>query len=157
MANEQALEQFTESLHELLEETFDKVQGRYLDRSTSLFETLATISAEEASRPVSAICASIAAQVEHTRFYLEVCARYGRGEQVGKIDWDATWLLRTVTPDEWEALQGRLRDTHQDLLAVLRAPATWESEFAIGGAMNALVHTAYHLGEIRQALCTIKG
>jgi hypothetical protein len=157
MATGQVFEQFTKELHELLEETFEKVQGRYLDRNTSLFETLATISAEEASRPVSATCASIAAQVEHTRFYLEVCARYGRGEQVGKIDWDATWQLRSVTPDAWEALKGRLSETYQDLLAVLRTPATWESEFAMGGAMNALVHSAYHLGEIRQALCTIKG
>ena len=39
---------------------------------------------------------------------------------------------------------------------MLRIPATWESEFAIGGAMNALVHSAFHLGQIRQALCTIK-
>ena len=156
MVDEQAFAQFTESLHELLEETFEKVQGRYLDRGTSLFETLATISDEEASRPISAACASLSAQVEHTRFYLEVCARYARGEQVGKIDWDATWRLVHVTPDEWEALKGRLNDTYQDLLAVLRIPATWESEFAIGGAMNALVHSAFHLGQIRQALCTIK-
>jgi hypothetical protein len=157
MVNERAFAQFTESLHGLLEETFEKVRGRYLDRGTSLYETLATISAEEASRPVSASCAPIAAQVEHLRCYLEMCARYGRGEQPGKIDWDATWQLRSVTPEEWEALQGRLRDTYRGLLAVLRTPATWESEFAIGGAMNALVHSAYHLGEIRQALCTIKG
>ena len=33
----------------LLNETFDNVQGYYLDKGTSLFETLATISAEEAS------------------------------------------------------------------------------------------------------------
>jgi hypothetical protein len=156
MATHSAFDQFTESLHELLEETFEKVQGRYLDRGTSLIETLGTISAVEASRPVSATCASISAQVEHLRFYLEVCARYARGEDVGKIDWDATWELRSVTPDGWEALKGRLNDTYQDLLTVLRTPATWESEFAIGGAMNALVHSAYHLGEIRQALCTIK-
>jgi hypothetical protein len=38
-----------------LEETFENVHGIYLDGATSLFETLATISAEEASVPVS-IC-----------------------------------------------------------------------------------------------------
>ena len=26
----------------------------------------------------------------------------------------------------------------------------------IGGALSIVVHTAYHLGEIRQALCTLK-
>jgi hypothetical protein len=152
-----AFETFSKALFALLDETFDNVQGIYLDRRTSLFETLATVSAEEASRPVSATCASIAAQVEHTRFYLEVCARAGRGEQIGKLDWDATWQLTAVTPDEWEALKGRLRATQQDLLAVLQAPTTWEDEYAIQGALSAVVHTAYHLGEIRQALCTIKG
>jgi hypothetical protein len=157
MTDEQAFTQFTDELHELLEETFDKVQGRYLDRGTSLFETLATISAAEASLPVSASCASVAAQVEHLRFYLEVCIRSCRGEEVGEIDWNAAWQLGSVTPDEWEALQGRLRDTQQNLQIVLQTPATLEYEHGIGEAMNALVHTAFHLGQIRQALCTIKG
>ena len=147
---------FSAALQALLDETFERVQGIFLDRGTSLFETLATISAEEASRPVSVTCASIAAQVEHTRFYLEVCARYARGEHVGRVDWAATWTLTGVTPGEWEALKERLRATHQALLDALRAPATWESEFAVQGALGAVVHTAYHLGEIRQALCTIK-
>ena len=33
---------------------------------------------------------------------------------------------------------------------------TRDGEDEIGGAMAILGHTAYHLGEIRQALCTIK-
>ena len=156
MAQQFALEAYTKALAGLLDETFERVHGIYLDRGTSLFETLETISAEEASRPVSARCASIAAQVEHTRFYLEVCARYARGEEVGKVDWDATWRLTRVTSEEWDALKGRLRDTHRDVLAALESPQTWESEHAIGGAMAVVAHTAYHLGEIRQALCTIK-
>ncbi|MDQ3524712.1 MAG: hypothetical protein M3451_06625, partial [Chloroflexota bacterium] len=45
------------------EETFTDVTGIFLDRGTSMFETLATISAEEASRPVGGGCANIAAQV----------------------------------------------------------------------------------------------
>jgi len=71
----------------LFEETFEHVHGIYLDRGTSLFETLETISAEEASRPVSAKCASIAGQVEHVRFYIEVLEKYLRGEDPGKVDW----------------------------------------------------------------------
>lgn len=149
-------ELFSRALFALLDETFESVHGIFLDKGTSLFETLATISAEEASRPVSATCASIAAQVEHTRFYLAVCARYARGENVGRVDWEATWRLTSVTPEEWEALKGNLRATQQGLLEALRSPATWESEFAVQGALGAVVHTAYHLGEIRQALCTIK-
>ena len=36
-------EHFTGALYALLDETFDNVHGFYLDRGTSLFETLATI------------------------------------------------------------------------------------------------------------------
>ena len=157
MSNPTIRDQFTETLNALLDETFEQVHGIYLDRGTSLFETLETISAEEASRPVSATCASIAAQVEHVRFYLEVLGRYARGEAVGKVDWQASWRLTTVTPEEWDALKGRLRDTHRDILAVVGDAWTWEDENAIGGSMAIVAHTAYHLGEIRQALCTIKG
>ena len=157
MAQQIALESYTKALAGLLDETFERVHGIYLDRGTSLFETLETISAEEASRPVSATCASIAAQVEHVRFYLEVLGRYARGETVGKVDWEASWRLTTVTPEEWEALKGRLRDMHRDILAVVGDTRTWEDENAIGGSMAIVAHTAYHLGEIRQALCTIKG
>lgn len=148
--------QLSQELHELFGETFEQVHGRYLDRGTSLMETLATITAEEASRPVGA-CASLAAQVEHTRFYLDICTRYGRGEQVGKIDWDATWALTGVTAEEWEALKERLRAAYRELLAVLDTPQTWDHPDALGGALNALVHTAFHLGQIRQSLCTIQG
>ena len=156
MAQQIGLESYTKALSALLDETFERVQGIYLDRGTSLFETLATISAAEASRPVSATCASIAAQVEHVRFYLEVLGRYARGEAVGKVDWEASWQLTTVTPEEWDALKGRLRDTHRDILAVVGDARTWEYENAIGGSMAIAAHTAYHLGEIRQALCTIR-
>ena len=52
-------EHFTSAICTLLDETFDNVQGIYLDKGTSLFETLATISAEEASLPVGGKCATL--------------------------------------------------------------------------------------------------
>ncbi len=118
---------FTEELFGLLAETFEQVDGHYLDRGTSLFETLATISAEEASRPVSAHCASIAAQVDHTRFYLEVIGRYIRGTQVGQADWAASWQRVHVTPDEWAALIAGLHAAYQETLTLLRGITTWEA------------------------------
>ena len=82
MPNTIPAEVFTNNLFELLDETFEKVGGRYLDGGTSLFETLAAISAEAASQPVSANCASLAAQVEHVRFYLEVNEHYLLGKKI---------------------------------------------------------------------------
>jgi hypothetical protein len=147
---------FTDEFFPLLEETFENVRGIYLDKGTSLFETLDTVSAEEASRPVSASCASIAGQVEHVRFYLQVLQDYMQQKQVGKVDWAASWYLKTVTSEEWEALKQRLRSAYQDLTALAKGFETWQGEDELGGALAIVVHTAYHLGEIRQALCTIK-
>lgn len=45
-------EHFTKSLVDLREETMDHIQDYYLDKGNSLFETLATITAAEASIPV---------------------------------------------------------------------------------------------------------
>lgn len=44
-------EHFTQALLELLDEAFDNVQGYFLDKGTSMFETLATVTAAEASIP----------------------------------------------------------------------------------------------------------
>ena len=156
MSQQIAIERFTNELFPLLEETFERVHGIYLDKGTSLFETLETITAEEASRPVSARCASIAGQVEHVRFYLQVLQDYMQQKEIGKIDWAASWYLKTVTPDEWDALKQRLRATYASILSLAKSLDTWEGENKIGGALAIVVHTAYHLGEIRQALCTIK-
>ena len=51
-------------------ETFENVHG-ILDKGTSLFETLAQISADQASQPMGN-CATIAAHVAHTRYYMDV-------------------------------------------------------------------------------------
>lgn len=149
-------EHFINQLFELLDETFEKHHGRYLDKNDNLFDTLATISAEEASRPVSATCASIAAQVEHIRFYLEVNENDLLEQEVGPLDWGEIWrTVEAVTPEEWEASKTRLRETYQRLRSLMQNIDTW-GDYQIGGSLNILVHTAYHLGEIRQALCTIQ-
>ena len=147
---------FKNELFDLLDETFEQVQGIYLDKGTSFFETLETISAEEASRPVSAKCASIAAQVEHTRFYLQVLAGCIQKKEIGKIDWEKSWQLKEVTPEEWEALKKQLRETYESVLTLMKSLDTWEGEDDIGASLAILAHTAYHLGEIRQALCVVK-
>lgn len=142
---------------EAFEETFESVQGIYLDRGTSLFETLAGIDAATASRPVSATCATLAAQVDHVRFYLDVLYGYMTGNPPEKVDWKEIWrTVSAVTPDEWAAINARLHESHQRVLAMVRGFETWDGENDISGALAVLIHTAYHLGEIRQALCTLR-
>lgn len=154
-----AAEQFTQALLFLLDETFEHVHGVFLDRGTSLFETLQTISAEEASIPVGGRCATLAAQVAHVAFYLDVAAAFIRGENPGRVDWGEIWArVKGVTPEEWAATQAALRESYRRIIELAQASTgAWaHRENAVAGAMGLVAHTAYHLGEIRQALCALK-
>jgi len=147
---------FRAALLALLDETFIEVKGIYLDRGTSMLETLATVSAEEASRPVGGGCASLAAQVNHTAFYIDIADKYSRGEAPVNVDWDASWDVCAVSDDEWQALMQRLRDAYETTRTFASTREAWNEDY-IGGAFAIIAHCAYHLGEIRQALCIIKG
>jgi len=150
-------EHFTGALKLLLDEIFDNVHGFILDRGTSLFETLAGISAEEASIPVGGRCATLAAQVKHTAFYLDVTDKSVRDPNFPRVDWGEIWrTVSRVTSDEWQAIQGELRESYRRILKLIDDAPDWPSEREIGGAIAIVAHTAYHLGEIRQALCTLK-
>lgn len=152
-----AAEHFTKALLELLDEAFDNVHGYFLDKGTSMFETLATISATEASQPVGGRCATLAAQVKHVAFYLDVVDKMVRTQQFERVDWGEIWRTTSAVNDaEWAALQADLRASYQHILALIADTPAWPSEREIGGAMATVVHTAYHLGEIRQALCVLK-
>ncbi|HVU12081.1 MAG TPA: hypothetical protein VHD90_12425 [Phototrophicaceae bacterium] len=158
MTQDTVLFRYKDALFQIYEETFENVRGIYLDRNTSLFETLATISAEDASCPVSATCASIAAQVEHVNFYMENMETLLHHQDPGKADWDHIWqTVSTVTPEQWEASKARLEATYRRVMALLKSFEAWDGEDDIGIPMALIVHTAYHLGEIRQATCTVKG
>jgi hypothetical protein len=156
MSTQIQTEHFTKALYDMLDETFDNVHGYFLDKGTSMFETLATISAEEASVPVGGKCATLAAQVKHVAFYLDVLEKAVRTQQFEQQDWDKIWReTSAVTPEEWEALKSSLRESYDRIKALINDTTEWSSERQIGGAIAIIVHTAYHLGEIRQALCTL--
>lgn len=157
MTKTMSQDSFSTELIAMLEETFDIDYGFYLDKGTSLLATLDQISADEASTPVGNRCATIAAQVEHIVFYLEVLERDITGQEVGEPDWDEVWnRVSGVTTTEWENLKARLEAAYNRLSTTLRGIDDWEHNDAIGGSIAIVVHTAYHLGEIRQALCTVR-
>jgi hypothetical protein len=150
-------EHFTGALYALLDEAFDNVHGYFLDKGTSLFETLATISAEEASVPVGGKCATLAAQAKHVAFYLDVVERNVRSGQFHRVDWGEIWrTVGAVSPAEWESIKSELRESYNRIKALIHETPAWPDETQVGVAIALVVHTAYHLGEIRQALCTIK-
>ncbi len=150
-------EHFTKALHSILDETFDNVHGHYLDKGDSLFETLVDITAAEASIPVGGKCATLAAQVKHVAFYLDTLEKSMRDANYPRVDWDEIWrTVGSVTPDEWVAIKNELRASYTRVLQLMEDIPTWDSEEVISNIIDVIAHTAYHLGEIRQALCTLK-
>ena len=150
-------EEFRNNLMAFMEETFEaKHHGIYLDNGTSLFETLETVSAQEASIPVGGKCASLAAQVAHVTFYIESFERYALQGDNSPRDWVYIWrTVEKVTPEEWDGYKRKLKYAYLRMDKLFRENPMW-NEDTIGGALSIVVHTAYHLGEIRQALCTLK-
>jgi hypothetical protein len=63
--------------------------------------------------------------------------------------------VEKVTPEEWEEYKRKLKDAYLRMDKLFHGNPDW-NEDTMGGALSIVVHTAYHLGEIRQALCTLK-
>ena len=92
------------------------------------------------------------------RYYLDVLSGYMRQQPLEHVDWDASWQqVTTVSPAEWDDLRQQLRDSYQRVRALFERFETWNGEDEISGALAIVVHTAYHLGEIRQALGVLRG
>lgn len=147
---------YAKNLIQFMEETFEaKHYGIYLDKGTSLFETLETVSAPEASIPVGGKCASLAAQVAHVTFFIESFERFALQGDNSPRDWSYIWrTVEKVTSEEWEGYKRKLKDAYLRMDKLFRENQQW-NEDSIGGSLSILVHTTYHLGEIRQALCTL--
>ncbi|CUS04729.2 conserved protein of unknown function [Candidatus Promineifilum breve] len=148
-------ERFTYTLFGLLSETFESVHGIYLDRGTSLFETLDGISAGQASRASSGRCATLAAQVNHVRFYLDILEGYMLEAPQKDVDWQSSWQVGAVSAEEWESLKMSLRESYARVRRTMEGFDSWDSDHRVGGAVAIVVHTAHHLGEIRQMLCVL--
>ena len=147
-----AQEDFTNGLFQFLRETFEgpppQIGSAYLDKGAGLFQTLDQATAEVASASVSPGGTTIAAHCEHLRFYVMALYDLMRGAK-DKVDWEQSWLVRTVTSAEWDALKERLRRAYATVTEHLQSVEAW-GEAEVGDGMAILVHTAYHLGAIRQ-------
>ena len=144
--------QVTRELLSHLEETFVQVKGIYLDRGTSLLETLATLSAAEASKSLTKSGTTIAGHAAHVRLYLKVMIDYMAGQKNQSLDWKQSWLVKTVDEAQWRQLQNELHRDYEQIHDSWSSSMDWAEEDQIGAAVAILVHTAYHLGSIRLLL-----
>lgn len=148
--------EFAINLHNFLRETFEEPEGIFLDPDTSLLQTLAGVTAEQASIPVGGKCASLAAQVAHLLFFIDSFERYALQNDTSKRDWGHVWrTVEKVDEAQWERLRQALKAAYERMDRLFQENTVWDAE-RMGGAMSIIVHSAYHLGEIRQALCQIQ-
>jgi hypothetical protein len=116
-----------------------------------LIATLAALRADQASDP-TALGLSVAAHAAHMAFHLEVGVRWGQGER-GPFNWKGSFGSGRVTPEEWIAIQARVKAAYEALRALAKQPNPDEpSEDTAGGLAGASAHVAYHLGAVRQTI-----
>ncbi|HEX8719301.1 MAG TPA: DinB family protein [Pyrinomonadaceae bacterium] len=149
---------FTGTLFFILKETFEgpppKTSAAFLDQGCGLFQTVEPLTAEDASRAARPGGTTVAAHCAHVKFYLDVLHGYARGSDA-QADWKQSWLVQTVGPEEWESLKRELRAAYDTVSEDLRSVEEW-GERTVGAGMAVVVHTAYHLGAIRQILRTLE-
>lgn len=140
-----------ETLFTLLIETFESGNNpegtMYLDRGAGLFESLAGVSAEQASQEIIPDGTTIAAQVNHSLYYLEILERYNG--DTPKANWSESWELQKGDEAAWEALKDKLKTTYERISASVQTQDDWNK---LEDGFSIAIHTAYHLGAIRQML-----
>jgi Leu/Phe-tRNA-protein transferase len=74
-----------------------------------------------------------------------------------QVDWGEVWrTTREVTPEEWDGLRSDLKQAYKHLRERIAAVENWNEDRPLGGVIALIAHSAYHLGEIRQATCVLK-
>ena len=139
----------------MLREAFEGPPGPwtyFTDASpgTGLFATISGLSALQASQRGGPGHTTIAGHIHHVSSSLVLSTRALSGEQTSR-DRGRSWTVTTVDDAGWADLRSRLRREYDSLRVAVETHAVWDED-ALGVAVGAIAHTAYHLGAIRQRL-----
>ncbi len=150
-------EDFTRAAFDLLKETFEGSSSEgsaYLDRGVGVLNTVEKLSAETASRSIEENGATIAAHLEHARFYLVALVEFING-RTEKVNWDESWLVKIVNETEWKLLRENTRRDYELVAETFQTSQDW-NEDKLAEAIAIIAHTAYHLGAMRQMMKAIQ-
>jgi len=117
---------------------------------TGIFATIGGLSAVQASERAGPGHTTIAGHIHHVSESLVLSTRGLRGEQTSR-DRGRSWTVSTVDNAEWADLQAQLRREYHSLRVAVETHAVWDED-ALGVAIGAIAHAAYHLGAMRQRL-----
>jgi hypothetical protein len=142
-------------LTRMLREAFDGPPGPwtyFTDTSpgTGAFGTISSLSAVQASERGGPGRTTIAGHINHLSSSLALSTLGLRGQSTSR-DRGRSWTVTTVDDAGWADLQARLRREYQSLVVAVETHAVWDED-ALGVAIGAIAHAAYHLGAIRQRL-----
>jgi hypothetical protein len=113
-----------------------------------LLGALASIGAAEASRVWGDT--TVAAHAHHIAFAMADSAAIMEGSRTPP-DWKESWRVTSVDDAAWKELVGRVEKEYQRLRQAIESRA-YSSGDAVGEAVGAIAHVAYHLGAIRQKI-----
>ncbi len=139
-------------LSELVDGSPDPRVGTYmLNRGdVGLLASLARLSSASASATPGG-GASIAAHVDHLRYWLSLLNRWAAGEVTAwqRADSSASWKKPVVSEAEWRDLRDELRREATASTEALRTTRP-VSDSELGWIAGSVAHLAYHMGAIRQ-------
>jgi len=152
---------FQRALSNMLTEIFDGPPGQeaYLlnPGDPGLLRQLDSIDASAASKRPMPGKTTIAAHVDHVHFGLSILNRWAAGEANpwAGADGNASWQRTTVTEEQWRALRQSLRHEADQWRRGVATRTSWD-DMAAAAALSTAVHTAYHVGAIRQILAGLQ-
>lgn len=151
---------FQRALSNMLTEIFDGPPGKeaYLlnPGEPGLLAQLEALDAGAASRRPMPGKTTIAAHADHIHFSLSLMNRWAAGEANpwAGADWNASWGRATVSEGQWRKLCDGLRQEAEKWRKAVATRAGWDDTGA-AAALSTAVHTAYHLGAVRQILAAL--
>lgn len=123
----------------------------FVEKDEAIFNTMNSVSAEQASKTPPAGCQSLAAHAFHIHYTLKRMNDEIRS--VSRTDsWEVSWAKQTASPGEWEQLKKDIRLEYELILEFLTTNENWAEEGWVTGTAALPVHMAYHLGAIRQLM-----
>jgi hypothetical protein len=154
--NTLSAEVVVDQLAALLEEAFevpaDAPYTLFNDKGVGFFQVLDRVSAADASRAVGSN--TVAGQAAHVILGLKASAQWIR-TRAPDVDWSDPYPVSAVDDAGWAKLRADLRAAYDDTVRAIGEKATaGPEEFA--GAVGAVAHAAYHLGQVRKMLAVLK-
>lgn len=151
-----SVEVFQGALLAVLDEMFERGSDLVLDPGDALFETLATLDIQQATRPIGEGGSSVSALVHHLWTMLDQLNRAGGSEPPTPTDWGASWHRLSIETDgDWRAVVADLRRAFDTLRGVVASTERWDAPW-VDGALALVAHASYHIGEVRRSLAVLR-